>query len=517
MARLYLVLITFVFLVLAIFIGAAIPSGLSKSTILILAFIFVPMILFWIISFRSQWVGLTLGSTAVYFSLPLPIIWRMSPAMLWVCLLLAMIILGDCFKVSRKSLSWDWFSLSLVLSGVIVIVRVLVERPGSAELGGSGGGGEAVKIVLAYLAFWVATRIAAQPWDIRQNYRWIVVFSIIGLAVGITTFYTNLAQAEDSAELGVLSQLYSRGTWLLSALCITYFAFQKTRRSDAFTAFLLGSVVLLVFVGLAALTPHRSRPVFVIASFIVTAFAFKKGVSSLFPISLAGFVLLCLAIAVGFDALPSTVQRSLSTVVPIDSRTLNVTEGMSSETGWKSEFRAQMNQLAIDKISDSPFIGAGFGFSASDLNKVLQRAGDQNTGEIQEVAEALALSGNYHNSILQLAVNCGVPAAFLATIGILGLFTKFLNFARRTVSQQTRFASSVIICTAVPVIGQMLMNGGGTDYFNALLLLGMGNGIMQNTHFQGRHEGANGDMVSASTNSLVINRASNFAGSAHFD
>jgi hypothetical protein len=277
--------------------------------------------------------------------------------------------------------------------------------------------------------------------------------------------------------LGFILHIYHRPFWLLAPILL---AICFERRRNPKTGAIRGVLVfgaILALMGLSVLSPHRSRPIFgvgIVASVCLLYRYFRRGFLTMASFSAVALLFLVLVTP---DRLPNTIRRSLSTVIPVDAdafRSIAHEEGISYEYGWQSNFRATMNRVGFMKIRSSPLVGTGFRFQVEDLLVELVPAG----GQLNPAVMAKATSGGYHNSVLTLAVFCGIPCALLFVVGLLVLPLRFIRVMRNHPDREFRIWSAGLLGFMVASSGQMLINGHAFDMFTVNVLLGTMNGIM---------------------------------------
>jgi O-antigen ligase len=147
----------------------------------------------------------------------------------------------------------------------------------------------------------------------------------------------------------------------------------------------------------------------------------------------------------------------------------------SAELGWHSDFRRTMNALAWRKIRRHPIVGNGFAFTREELVAVV---GAARRGGLRNAQEALATSGGYHNTLIQMAVICGIPTVLLFVIAFVAIPRRFAMLVRSVADPQTTVFAALLLGFFVASSVQMLTNGSGVDLFVVCCLLGIMNGIM---------------------------------------
>jgi hypothetical protein len=234
----------------------------------------------------------------------------------------------------------------------------------------------------------------------------------------------------------------------------------------------------LIMIGtmiLSVITPFRSRPVFAVG--IVMAVAYVHGrLRRLGTATLAGLGLIMLLWFIGGSGqVPFVVTRSLSTIMPVsDSMALDYANEFksSSEFGWGSGFRAELNRMAWARIRERPVMGKGFGFTRDELLMHSYVSGSN-----EAMVSQLVTSGIYHDAIVELAVFCGLPLAALFVLAYLISLVKFVRFAPGIIDTDFRMMAAALLGFFVAESGQMLMNGGGRDFYYICMLMGAMRGL----------------------------------------
>jgi len=430
----------------------------------------LPLLVVCLLALRSAWVGLGLGALALTSVTPLPMLHRTEIGM-------ALCLLVGGLTVVWRLLNWrvrvplalrggaGWF----LFAALWLWVRFILDRPGSANMGARGGGlGEASMFLMGTVAYFVLAANAADSWDGRRTLLWVIGLLLAGLAIDLA-----LGLREDPA-LVVLS-LFGRQAWLGFALLLAW-SLQRSLgpRGEPRGAVLFYGVACLMLL-MAVLTPHRSRPLYALGILLATTAVFR--VSRRFVLFLALLVLLGAGVIffVGPERIPMRSVRSLSTVLPMPEDRLKTAiweYRLSHETGWESSFRMELNRIAWSNIRNRPLTGRGFGFSQQDLSWAMSRG-----GYYADAAQGLAVSGMFHNAVVELAVFCGLPAAlmFLVAAGV-GVW-RFWGTVRRITDPHLKILCVGGLGYLVAEFGQMVINGGARDFFYVCVVLGFMKGV----------------------------------------
>lgn len=117
-------------------------------------------------------------------------------------------------------------------------------------------------------------------------------------------------------------------------------------------------------------------------------------------------------------------------------------------------------------------MGKGFGFTRDELMMQTYVSGSR-----EQMMSQLATSGIYHNVVIELAVFCGLPLAVLFVLAYLFSLIKFIRFAPGVDDPGFRMMAAALLGFFVAESGQMLMNGGGRDFYYICMLMGTMRGL----------------------------------------
>ena len=450
-----------------------IQRGLSLSSITRIAICLVPLAIIVTMRLASVWLGLIIGSFAFTFSFPLPVLQRLEPSIYLLMMIGAIFILRSSLRPPRLSALLHIESLAMLVCAILITGRFLYDRPGSAQLGQVGGAGEATVYVIGVLSYFLVAIIASENYSIKINIRLAFKLVIVGVLIDFFLMILN-----PSSRATFSQHLFRRPVWVLMPMIIAMSMqkdslVRKTTNNPRVPLPLLSTAATLI---LGISTPFRSRPFFAVA--MVLGVSYFYGRLRRFALTLIPILMLLLVIIFlfGEDKLSPKTARSLSTLLPVDKLHIAQTAkeyGMSSESGWQSRFRGRMYHIAWEKIREKPWFGKGFSLSRTELIFALSGARD-----FERTTYSLAMSGGYHNSVLTIAVFCGVPCAlsFLVALGI-----SFLNVIRTNTSQidsHTKLLVASLFGFFLPCVGQMLMNGTSKHFFVVCVLMGLIRGII---------------------------------------
>ncbi len=445
-------------------------DGVSVSSILGAAVMLTPHLMVAMLAASPFWVGLGLGGIGLTFSIPLQLLYRIEFGMVISGLLVVMVFLRFAFVSRKYSILVSIEDRLMAVVAVVILVRILYDHPGSARMGESGGLAEAFYIGLGVLCYFMMARLTGMGgWAVRSTFRlMLAMLTLVALAQGV------IAGREYGWAVAVRSA-FGLQLWFLCAMVLSW-ALGRANRSDPTRGpQILPYLVILGTMILSVVSPFRSRPVFAVG--IVMAVAYVHGrLRRLGTVVLAGLGLVVLLwFIAGSDSVPFVVSRSLSTIMPVsETRAAEFSNEFksSAEFGWGSDFRAALNQMAWARIRERPLAGAGFTFTREELIMQSYASGAQET-----LLAQLALSGIYHNVVLELAVFCGLPLAALFVIAYLISLVKFIRFAPGISDPDFRMIAAALLGFFVAESGQMLMNGGGRDFYHICMLLGAMRGL----------------------------------------
>lgn len=461
------ILCLFVFGTAALGVLSLISHGFSFFNILKALVYATPLFLTAVVAAAPVWVGLAIGGLAFCFSVPLPVFQRMEIAML-ICMVIAgAVILQSAFKRSPRIVFSSTESALMLIVAISAVVRFLYDRPGSAHLGEFGGLGEAVGFVLGVCSYFVVARIAAGDWDTKRNLGVVVAMAAVGTAVVQVVAFTG-------GWWSGISQMFSRQVWLLSSLLLAR-EFSRHRESKSreppFGAYLVIALTLL----LSIVSPHRSRPLYACGIILGVALVYGYVRKWAFAMSAVVFAFLLYVMVAGSSQFPLLISRSLSTILPVSQEQIEDYArkfGSSSEYGWRSPFRTRLYDLAWREIREHPLLGKGFVVSREEVISAVGRS-----RVVSGAIEGLAMSGSYHNSVVQLAVFCGIPTALIFVVVWFSGVRSCIRLVPAIADRHLKILGAGILGFLLATSGQMFLNGGSRDFFYVCVLLGAIRGI----------------------------------------
>jgi len=431
-----------------------------------------PLLLMFFMNMRGIWFGILTGSLVLNVKLGVPLLDRLGFSLFVGGALLAL-MLGEVAMRRTKKRSESSVPIRLWLGLLaIVMVRFILDRPGSARMGGVGGLGQAIQYAVGVWMFFVAR------WVITKTTNWKAQIPVILVlaAVTILNSYAKLTAAGYSIFQGFF---YHRHMWVVAAIILSMVVCSDKEPGRKKMFFVLSSAVFFVF---GVLSHHRSRPVYALITTLAIAdvarlFDRKK----MLAFAAAGYLGLLVMTGLMGDYVPVVIARPLSLITPIE--VADVSGEGAGELGWESGFRAEMYRLGWENIRKKPWSGKGFSYSYEEVMKVVAL---QSTSYRNRANQAsLAMAGGYHNTLLALTVFCGIPAGILFLLPCFIIFPKFYRQARDGLWKEDKYARIFTLFTIglfVPSIGQFFLNGAGHDFFVISTLLGFMYGMIEKSH-----------------------------------
>lgn len=472
----------------AIVVGMSVSHSMQFDDYLKVMLVFSPLVLVGVLASRRYWIGITLGLLPFTLVIPVTVLNRFQIGMAFAGLVYALVLGGVCFRQYSTPVVRDWGAILFLLGGALCIGRVLYDRPTSAMLGGGeGGGGQAVVFCLAFLVFWAFSKVASvNDWNPLKVMG--ITFLLAGAALAQRLLgsgrQASAASGDVDATAGLLSNIYARPGWFVFGIALAWVIYKYGYKKSQFLlnqALILGSGLILA---LAALSGHRSRPLFAVGSIMMVCYVYREHKKAFFLLSFAVFLGLLGLIGTGMENVSPKVRRALSIVIPVsqeEATKFSMQKQAGGEVGWESDFRSGLYAIAWEKIQGNPVFGAGFTFSAKDLITLLNTVGDKTLSRAQV---GLATVGGYHNSYLQLAVGAGLPSGIFALMGTILIIWKFMQHAQALVDPVHSFFAAALLGILIPLMGQVLMNGDSADFSRAAVILGVMNGVRFNPAFR---------------------------------
>jgi hypothetical protein len=356
----------------------------------------------------------------------------------------------------------------LAITAIVVVLRLIFDRPGSARLGSTGGAGEAVAILLGMIVYFVGSKLCATPWDARKNYRATLLISVIAYFPLALEMVKRIIYGYEQLNL------YTVPMFSLAAFALVYFLYRSsvsTKHRYKMGLYVLTGLMLVA----SFVSARRAAPYAAILSILTILFCFRR-------IKVFLLVGLCLApLLFGFallspQSIPRSMARTLSTVLSKEmAHDLQTKYESLGEIGWESEWRSRLASMAWQDIRQHPFVGRGFAFSFADILAAVAVAGMSRQDALYE---GLALSGGYHDGILTMAAFCGLPAAVAMVASMLSLFAVFIWRVRKVAPSPMKMFAAGLAGTFMANFIQMATNGSGPNIYILCALMAVMNGIL---------------------------------------
>lgn len=454
-------------------------AGISLSSVMICIAVLLPFIAMAALATRRLWIGVLLGLLTINVEVPIPVLSRITPGLFFVVLVICFELIGTFANQRQYAVFRTVGSRCMMLAAAGIAVRVLWDRPGSTNLGQSGGAGQAIMYLAGGGAYFAVSLVAADRWDTLRNSKIMVFLAAIGVVIGVAI------SGAGAGMRGAASSVFSLPTWLIASLALAWLHNYWVRGGIlAWTRYLF--TVFLVL-GFSLITPFRSRLYFALAMIFVTGWGYRHLRRSCIALVIGGSLVACVIMMGDPDGITLITRRALSTILsvnPNDASYIADIYSTSSEVGWESGFRATLTRLAYDRIKEHPLVGNGFSFSSEDLaNAASMMGGNSMSGG----SMTLVVGGTYHNSLLALSVFCGVPVAVFFALGVILILRLYIRFIRDKESSQDKAFCVALLAFVIVIIGQTLMNGDGMTFLLVCCCLGVMNGMIH-SKFNASHE-----------------------------
>ncbi len=459
------------FVLMAVYIVKTIASGINTDSVLRVALALLPLFLIFIISNRRHWLAWLLCFWMVNISLPIMLMDSFTVGFVFAVMIAGVYVLERLIQQKLFIRVNHWSAWLLLMAGGVIIGRLLMDRPGSARMGGTGGLRHAISYSFAVPLFFIADQLG------RENFRPRAVLRVLfGVALGMLLwriFWRFISPQSMPFYFG----WYEGSLWFLMPLWLA--ALLKRVRQNQMPI-LMPVLFSLFFLLLGVLSPFRSRLYFSVASLAAVFWCFGYRRRLFVGIAIAFCMVIPILTVIPKQMVPVVARRALSTVLPYDradiAAMLDHGIATSGETGWSSKFRSSILEVAIKNIRNNPLLGQGWSFSADELMWAASFQGKN------WAASALITAGDYHNALVTVAVKCGLPAALAFACGL--LFVLWRAWMRQYDSTDVDFLVlyAGLMGAVVAIFGQMLMNGGGQDLQAVCAILGFFHGVENRFH-----------------------------------
>lgn len=421
-----------------------------------------PFVFIIFIHLRPVWhVLIPIFLTMNQLTFPLYGLSKLTPMVLLLGAATFTILLDGTMRHSRRIVNFTLADRLISLTSMIVTLRLLYDRPGFVALGmGQGGFIRALTLTSATWFYFTVRIFVAQAKFSRKQ---LVNVARAVMVVCVITLYKG-------SKTGVYIGRYFGGEqfWMLCALMISLLATSTNAQKRQLLFYLTSLCFLLV----AALSQFRSRIFFFAAEVFSVAFYMGRFRRTVAIVGICGAVGV-VGIIAATGRLPSSMARVASLVVQVEKVELKEGSGTTGSYGWEDTGRAELYEAAWKEIKQSPLVGNGLGLD------VMEAVGVLATTRRAEV-ELLILSGSYHNSIVMIAVKCGVPAAIMVSWALLYIIRRYMRWLRNVDNLEIKTWGMALVAFWFANTFMMLMNGGPNEFFAELILSGFMMGMMNN-------------------------------------
>lgn len=363
----------------------------------------------------------------------------------------------------------------ILIIACILTARMIYDRPGFVAVGSAEGGFfKAFSYVSAPWLYFAAKKIVSDGYYTRKQLVQSVVFVLfICIYVMIKGDRTDF----------FFRPIGSSPFWMLCAMMLSLFSTSSVplKRTIVFyltaLGFMLGGIV----------SGYRSRLFFFFSESMVVSWMVRRFKRDFLILGLAGiFSIIGLILVTG--EVPDLMRRFLTLFMDVEMGDSFV----GGQLGWTDTFRGSLYEIAWKNILRHPIVGNGLGLNVNEALQILSIY-DENT-QIQ----FLALTGSYHNSIVELAVKCGLPVAILVFFVIIIIPFRFFKALYRMGEGDLKLWGTVILSYWSANLLMLLMNGGDSEFTGMVVVLGIMMGLMKNPavnssgviHLEGRHKSA---------------------------
>lgn len=454
------------FVLMAVYIVKTIVSGINTASVFRVTLALLPLFLILVISSRRHWLAWLLCFWMVNISLPVRLLDSFTLGFVFVAMIVGVYAVERLIRQKAFFRVEHWAVWLLLVAGGIVIGRFLMDRPGSARLGGTGGLRHAISYSAAVPLFFLADQLGREPFRPRS-----VLRVLFGVALGMLLwriFWRFVRPQGIPFYFG----WYEGPLWFLMPLWLATLL-KRVRRNQM--PILMPIVFCLFFLLLAILSPFRSRLYFSVASMAAVFWCFGYRRRLFVGIAIAFCMVIPILTVMPKQMVPVVARRALSTLLPYDRADVSAMQdrgiSASSETGWSSNFRLSILEVALKKIRENPLLGQGWSFSTEEL---VLAASSQGTNW---AASSLITAGDYHNALVTVAVKCGLPAALLLACGLFALLWRSGMRPCDSADMDFLVLYAGLMGAVSAIFGQMLMNGGGQDLQAICAILGFFHGV----------------------------------------
>ncbi len=450
-----------IFVGISVYVVRLLVGGLHVDQMFRIAVSLLPFMMIVVIASRRHWLTFGLAFWMISMRIPVLLFDSMTVGFIMMMMIAGIYVMERLVTRERFLKVEDWQSALLLVAGAIILTRLLLDRPGSARLGGVGGLRHAVSYSTAAPLFFLMNQLGREPFAPRKVLRGIVILSLLMLLWrGIWRFLV-------VQPMPFYFGWFEGGAWFLLPLLLALLLHRVRRGVTPMPVAVLFSAFI---VALSILSPFRSRIYFSVASIsaVFWSFGYRR------RLFLWLVILFCMAIPI-LTVMPKTMvpvvaRRALSTILPYDRGDARGLEDrgilVSGEFGWTSDFRRSIIEMAVRNIQQSPWFGQGWAFSSEELIWASAFQG------ANWAASSLVTAGDYHNSLVTVAVKCGIPAALFLGVALFSMLWRAGMRTNEGKDGDFQVLYAGMVGTVVIIFGQMLMNGGAQDLQAVCAMLG---------------------------------------------
>lgn len=454
--RISFLLLTILFIGMTVYAVIELLSGASVFSFIKVMPLLGPAIVAVLLKLRPYWPGIMLVSLLSKQALSLPLLdvfyfgYVLAMA-ITVFYFLEKAILKRRSEINNSSLRW------MGLLFVALIARLVIEHPGSARLGTSGGLGQALYYTTAPLVGFVTAQLFAEKgMDLRKNLKFVVLFTL-----GLISYFTviNILSGLPVGQWTCFT--YSFPHWMLFGCILTWFYLHE-RKSGSSILILAFSLFLI---GFSLRSRFRMESLTTLVAMLLLAWVCRASLRTcLTPLLGIGLMLLVLN-ALPKSAIPAPIVRAASLYTTIERSMLDEQQlEFAGSLGWQDTFRDKLNAVAYLKLYAHPIWGEGWTFTFDEIVAAV-------SSDVQQ--GGLAMSGGFHNLILTLATKLGIPMTLAVCLLIICIMVGFVrNLRRHNSSYQMELFGGMLFFFTVIYLGFSVTNGAGQEVVGVFILSG---------------------------------------------
>ncbi|MFA7368320.1 MAG: hypothetical protein WC334_01620 [Kiritimatiellales bacterium] len=417
-----------------------------------------PFLFIIVIRTRASWHIMLMGSlVANGVTIPVYGLQQITLTMILLPCVFAVYVAETALDHSRRQRGLGtWVDRSVFVMACILTVRIVHDRPGFVGLGmGQGGFFNAFKIVSAAWFYFAAKKMFAEASFTRKG------LCVAGTIVALAGVYDMLKG--DHTEF-LWRPLGAPSFWMLCAILLALLS----TSNRALTRTLWTHLVSLLFIAAGVLSGYRARVAYFFAEALLISYYGKRLLKTAVFLSAVGAAGVVLILSVS-DTVPDVLRRFVSLFMETEKSTAF----LSGAYGWADSFREELVRLAFIEIRKNPLAGSGFGLNVSEAIGIL-------TANANRDLSLLALAGEYHNSLLMIAVKAGLPVAIIFIVISVVIAYRFIGAVKKTTDQDIRVWGMAISAFWVANVIHMQVNGGPVEYLTCMILNGFMMGMMKN-------------------------------------